>query len=58
MSLATMRIIHWMYGNNTRDKVKNENLANVEVASIDEKMRENNLQWFDHVQHTYTCTSQ
>ena len=39
-----------MCGNTKRDKVRNEDIRTKKgAASIEEKMRENHLQWFDHV---------
>jgi len=39
-----------MCGNTKRDKVTNENIrTKIGVASIEKKMRENRLRWFDHV---------
>ena len=44
-----------MCGNTKRDKVRNENIhIKIGVASIEEKMRENRLQWFGHVRRRPT----
>ena len=44
-----------MCGNTRRDKVRNEDIrTKIGVASIEEKMRENRLRWFDHVQRRPT----
>jgi len=44
MSVAEMRMLHWMYGNTRIDKVRNEDIrTKMGVASIEEKMRENRL---------------
>ena len=49
-----MRILRWMC-DNTRDKVRNEDIrTKIGVASIEEKMRENCLRWFDHVRRRLT----
>ena len=45
-----MRILRWMCGKTKMDKVRNEDIPSlVEVVPIEDKMRENNLQWFDHI---------
>jgi len=49
MSVAEMRMLHWMCGNTRRDKVRNKEIrTKIGVASAEEKIRENCLRWFDH----------
>jgi len=55
MSVAEMRMLHWMCGNTRRSNVKNEDiLTKICVAPIKEKMRENRLRWFSHVRRRLT----
>ena len=52
---AKMRMFRWMCGNMRRDKMTNEDIrAKIGVVSIEEKMRENRLQWFSHVRRRVT----
>ena len=44
-----------MCGKTRRDKIRNEQIHKmIEVAPIEEKMRENLLQWFGHIQRRPT----
>ena len=48
-------MLRWICGNMKREKVRNENIrTKIGVASIEEKMRENRLQWFDHLRRRLT----
>ena len=39
-----------MYGKTRKNKVKNEDIRRqIGIAHIKDKLRENNLRWFDHV---------
>ena len=55
MSVAEMRMLHWMCGNTKRDKMRNEDIrTKIGVAFIEAKMRENCLRWFGHMRHRPT----
>ena len=55
MSVAEMCMLRWMCANMRRDKVRNKDiLTKIDVASIEEKMKENRLWWFGHVLHKPT----
>jgi len=48
--VAEMRMIRWMCGHTRIDRIRNEVMRSlVKVASIEDKMRETRLRWFDHV---------
>ena len=50
-----MHMLHWMCGNTRRDKVRNEDIhTKIGIATIEEKMRENRLQWFSYVRRRTT----
>ena len=55
MSVTEILILRWMCDNTRRDKVRNEDIhTKIGVPSIEEKMRENRLRWFDHVRRRPT----
>ena len=44
MNVAKMRMLRWMCGKTRRDRIRNERIRKmIEVAPIEEKMRENQL---------------
>ena len=49
--MAKMRMLRWMCGHTRKDKVWNDYIqGELGVAPIEEKMIENRLRWFGHVQ--------
>ena len=51
MSVAVKRILRWMSGKTRKDKIRNELICgSLGVALISDKIRENRLRWFGHVQ--------
>ncbi|XP_070004376.1 uncharacterized protein [Nicotiana sylvestris] len=50
MKVAEMRMLRWICGNTRLDKFLNEDIwERVDVAPMDDKMREARLRWFEHV---------
>ncbi|CAL5326839.1 unnamed protein product [Camellia sinensis] len=51
MSVAEMRMLRWMCGKTRQDRIRNECIWEwVGVAPIEDKLRENRLRWFGHIQ--------
>ena len=50
MRAAEMRMIRWICGQTRLDKIRNEVIRDkIEVASIEDKMRDARLRWFGHI---------
>ena len=50
ISAAEMQMLGWMCGKTRKDKIRNEDiLRQVGIAPIEDKLRENRLQWFRHI---------
>ncbi|XP_070057688.1 uncharacterized protein [Nicotiana tomentosiformis] len=51
MKVAEMRMLRWMCGHTRKDKIRNEVIREkVSVASVENKLREPMLRWFEYVQ--------
>jgi hypothetical protein len=51
MSVAEMRMLHWMCGHTRKDRIRNEVIRDrLGVAPIDEKLVQHRLRWFGHIQ--------
>ena len=51
MIVIKMRLLRWMCGQTRREGNINKNTCKlVGVASIEDKLRDNILRWFDHIQ--------
>ena len=51
MSVVKMRMLRWFCGHTRRDRVRNEVIRDrVGVAPIEEKLTQDRLRWFVHVQ--------
>jgi len=50
MRVVEMRVIRWICGNTTLDKIRNEVIrGKMGVASIEDKTRDARLRWFGHI---------
>ncbi|KAL7204554.1 hypothetical protein ACSBR2_017596 [Camellia fascicularis] len=50
-----MRMLRWMCGKTRQDRIRNECIWEwVGVAPIEDKLRENRLRWFGHIQRRST----
>jgi hypothetical protein len=51
MKIVEMCMLRWMCGHTRKENIRNEIiLEKMEVASIQVKMKENRLRWFEHIQ--------
>ena len=54
MSVAEMKLFRQMCGKTRNDRIRNTNIRDiVEVAPIEDKLRENRLKWFGHMWQAY-----
>jgi len=50
MRIVEMRMIRWIYGHTRLDKIRKEVIrGKIGVASIEDKIRDVRLHWFDHI---------
>jgi hypothetical protein len=51
MSVAEMRMLRWICGHTRKDQIKNDDIQDkLGVTSIQEKLVQHRLRWFDHIQ--------
>ena len=50
IEVTEMRMLRWMCRHTLMDRLRNQELDKLGVTTISEKMRENRLRWFGHVQ--------
>ena len=51
LRITEMLMLRWICGKTLKDRIRNEHIQEiVGVAPIEDKMRENRLRWFGHVQ--------
>ena len=51
LRVTEMRMLRWICGKTLKDRIRNEHIREiVGVAPIEDKMRENRLRWFGHIQ--------
>jgi hypothetical protein len=50
LSVAEMRMLHWIYGHTRLDRVRNDDIHDwLGVAPIEEKLIQHRLIWFEYV---------
>jgi hypothetical protein len=51
MSVAEMRMLRWIRGHTRKDRIRNDDIRDkLRVAPIQEKLIQNRLRWFGHIQ--------
>jgi hypothetical protein len=51
MSVAEIRMLHWICGHTRKDRIKNDDIRDkLRVVSIQEKLVQHHLWWFGHIQ--------
>ena len=51
LRVTEMRMLRWICGKTLKERIRNEHIREmVGVAPIEDKMRENRLRWFGHIQ--------
>jgi hypothetical protein len=51
LSVAEMCMLRWICGHTRRDRVRNDDICErLEVASVEEKLVQHRLRWFEHMQ--------
>ena len=57
MNVAEMRMLRWMCHKTRKDRIRNDYFRNhLGIAPIEEKIRENRLRWFGHIERRPTTT--
>ena len=52
MSITKIILLRWIIENTRKDRIRNEEIClNIEMVHIDEKIRENQLRWYGHIQN-------
>jgi hypothetical protein len=51
MSVAEIRMLRWICGHIRKNRIRNDDIRDkLGVASIQEKLVQHHLRWFDHIQ--------
>jgi hypothetical protein len=55
LSIAEMHILRWIYGNTRRDRIRNDAIRErLGVTPVEEKLVQQRLRWFGHIQQRPT----